>query len=329
MDLRDTLYARLDMAREPYMRIHKRPVGPKTAERLFLHYIELSEFQDPQAMYEAGSAAAEAMLAGTHFNSEMRSDLVYAAATAWQYALELQTERAADNAEARGREPDRTAEFRIAAAMSRIPILEDLVDKKPTKDTLRNAQRLQLMVTQEAVAQLESAQEAGWQARAGNYLGLCNELLAICATDRLQSARIIAFPSNARADSGYPYPKQTHDIQILSFDGPVIRQVTPLESKNRLRPGHSMRYEAALLGGEQHLLASGLTHGEAVHLMTAEADGHELSSEDTRSLSEITDSVIHVVRHWHRAKDFGRHCLNNTECRIAPRPVMSGEVLSA
>lgn len=329
MEAQNTPFTRLDAAREPYMRIHKRPVGPKTAERLFLHYRELSEFQDSQAMYEAGSAAAEAMLSGTHFDTDTRKELVLAAEECWQFALQLELERAAASAYRRETTPDRTREFRIVTALSRIPILEDLVDRKPTKSSLKKAQLQQLDITEQAVAELESARDAQYEGRAGTYLGVCNEMLAIAATDRLLSSRIIAFPSTARADHGYPYPEQTHDIQILGFHGQNIRQVTPLEAKNQLRPRHSMRYEAALLGGQQHLLGAGLTHREAVDLMINEAQGAVLTEDDRQRLTGITDSVIHVIRHWHRAEDFGRHCLKSAECRVVPQQRRIEKQLSA
>lgn len=65
--------------REKYMLIHKKPVGPRTAEKLFSLYQCLSETQEPQKMYSAGWAAAEAGLVGVHMTADKRCTYIEAA----------------------------------------------------------------------------------------------------------------------------------------------------------------------------------------------------------------------------------------------------------
>lgn len=311
-------YIALDRVRDTYLRIHKKPVGPKTAERLFSHFVELSQFEDSQALYEAGSAACESALFGTLDSTPVRLERLEAADSCLEKARSLEIKRSIGSASLKQTTPDRTRELRITTAQSRLPIYYDIINYgTPSKKGLVTARDKHIETMTTAANLLSQAKAAEHSGRAGSYIGLCFELLAIGGIDRLTSRRVTITPGFARSDIGYPYPQQTHDLQVIEFSDGNIGAITPLESKATLKVRHSMRYEAGLIGGWSHLLRSGISYEEAVSLLTHEAASTPLSGDEKDQLNMLTEAVIHTVRHYKRSSDYGRHCLNLTKCKIA------------
>lgn len=303
-------------ARDAYLRIHKRLVGPGTAEKLSFLYRELSQEQTPRGMYEAGWAAAEAAMTGTRLEPAERHYLVAAARDCWEYAARCETERAASSAYLKNTTPDRSTELRIINALAVTPLIEGIVRGRPDKQQRGAAYDALLGAAEEAAGELLIAHRHRMGGRVGNALGVVHEVNTLLLINRLLSSRIIALPSLARADSGRDYPEQTHDVQILNLNGNVIRDIVPLEVKSRLKGKFLERYEAALLSGRQHLLIhTPETAAETAAMLCRERAG-QASPDDLATLQTMTDAVIHVIRHHKRADDFGRHCADPRRCDL-------------
>ncbi len=305
----------LDTPYDTYHRIHKRFVGPATAERLVQLHESLTETQQPREMYAAGWAAAEASLVGIHYDLSERSRLAHAAEDCWEYALQLEQERAAKNGWLRDVWPDGTDQYRIASTLALAPIIEAIPKGIIPKRTLRSTYENLLTVAELNYNDMQTSIQADFSGRAASHQGVAYEQIASLGINRLMSSRIVSLPSLARSGSGFHYPKQTHDVMILNLDKNNIARATPTEVKSTLKIKVSNRYEAALFGGKATLGQSRENIGVALVAFRNELNGTQ-TDEERVLLETISNSLIHSIRHHHRAKEFGRHCLDLSECRL-------------
>ncbi len=309
-----------NQASERYMLIHKRPVGPKTAARLFFLYEELSEVQRPVEMYQAGWAAAEAGIVGTNQSSDWRHRAIEAGLDCWRYALILEQERAAEAAWRKGTYPSTFQSLRIESVLAMEPVLAQLPDGLPTKDTLDTSFNNLLSVARQNADNMQAELAGPQPGRVTNHIGLGFEFNSQLSFNRLKSRNLLALTTLARGDDGSIYPNETHDIQAIGFKHGNIDQITPIEVKSTLKGRHFDRYDAALIGGHRDLLiGDSLNLAQSVELFEREQAG-TASHEDLLLLDQMTDSVIHSLRHYLRSQESNdreeRHCRQRKKCAI-------------
>lgn len=317
MEQTNTLSRFDNKGRERYMLIHKRPVGPKTAERLFFLYEELSETQRPQEMYMAGWAVAEAGLMATRLDPETRHNYIASANDCWEYALQLEQERAAQKAWRKSTTPSTIETYRIAGALATIPVLEQIPYGKPSKQAVLKMHQDLLTIARSNADDMNTAKQYfGSDGRTSNHRGLGYEHIAQLSISRLHSARLIPVPSFARSDNGSYYPSQTHDLQVLNLNGGDINFVTPLEVKSKNLQKFYTRYqEVGLVFGTGMIDEGEAAVTKAVELFEAEHDG-TASPEDIAALDHLTESVVHSIRHFRRPERYGKHCLGAMRCLL-------------
>lgn len=308
-------YPQLDTPYDTYHRIHKKFVGPATAARLVELNESLTETQQPREMYAAGWAAAEASLVGVHFSLQERSRLAKNAQDCWEYALHLEQERSAKSAWQKDVWPDGSDQYRIASTLALAPIIEAIPQGIIPKRTLRACQDSLLSVAELNYSDMQIAISSAFHGRASNHQGVAYEQIASLGINRLMSSRIVSLSSLARSGTGFYYPKQTHDVMILNLDKNNIARVTPAEVKSTLKIKVSNRYEAALFGGKATLGEDRGMIGTALTAFRDELNG-TTSVEQLELLESISHSMIHSIRHHHRAEKFGRHCLDISTCQL-------------
>lgn len=305
-------------AHDAYFRIHKRLVGPKTANRLSFLYSELSKQQDSKSMFEAGWAAAEAAIVGEGLNPDDQQYLIEAMKSCWEYALVLERERAASTYRVyeTGYTPDRTGELRIATALAAYPVLSELSSGRPSKSAIKLYRSNLADVASIGLQELISSMQDGIEGRVGTYKGIANELIVLMLINRKESTRLLGIPSIARADSGKFYPEQTHDVQIIGMNGDKIVSIVPFEVKSRYRDRFSLRYDAALICGRDHLnIEKPIDVAELLALLIDDTEGSNNNSIDDY-LDQKSSIIIHMLRHHKRSKEFGKHCRNTDRCNI-------------
>ncbi|MEO5499616.1 MAG: hypothetical protein ABIR46_03890 [Candidatus Saccharimonadales bacterium] len=308
-------YPKLDTPYDTYHRIHKKFVGPATAPLLVELHDSLTEVQQPREMYAAGWAAAEASLVGEQFGLEERVKLARTAQDCWQYALQLEQERAANSAWLKGVWPDSTDQYRIASTLALAPIIEAIPGGIIPKRTLHTCQDSLLSVAELNYHDMQVAISSGITGRASSHLGVAYEQIAPLGINRLMSSRIVGLFSLARSGTGYYYPKQTHDVMVLNLEKNKITRVTPTEVKSTLKIKVSNRYDAALFGGKATLGKPREMIGTALDAFRDELNG-TVTVEQLELLESISHAIIHSIRHHHRAEKFGRHCLNMDTCKL-------------
>ncbi|HAC56331.1 TPA: hypothetical protein DCF80_02420 [Candidatus Saccharibacteria bacterium] len=305
-----------DDGRESYMLIHKRPVGPKTAERLFSLYEQYTRYHEYRMQYVAGWTALEASMVGTDLDATTRIQLVDAAKDSWEYALQLKQEHAANSAWYRGITPATVGEYRIATALATIGVFRELPLGKPSLDAIANMHSSMVNVMMMNDADMRTAQRHRLHGRAAEHKGLITEQLAMCAVNRLFSSRVIAIPSFARSDSGLHYPDQTHDIQILYMDRGKVTEFVPSEVKSR-RSGKAFdRYvRSGLVFGEEITQNGAFSLSTQVARFVAELND-TIEPYDEFMLKDVTDSVMHSIRHYKRPEVSGIHCRVKRRCTL-------------
>lgn len=302
--------------RERYMLIHKRPVGPKTAEGLFSLYEEMTETQEPRMLYMAGWAALEASWVGTHLEPETRIRFVDAAQESWEYALQLQQERAAESAWRKSTTPDTVGEYRIATALATIDVFRELPYGKPTLQSVADMHSRMVDIMLMNDHDMQAALRHGNTGRAYHHRGFAFELLSMCAVNRLFSTRLLATPAFARSDNGKYYPEQTHDVQYLYLDGGSVVDAVPNEVKTRLRTKFFERYVMTGLTDGVALTQNGhFSVSTQVYRLKAEIDD-TIAPYDEFMLQDVTDTVLHSIRHVKRADTAGIHCPGRENCTI-------------
>ncbi|HET7630429.1 MAG TPA: hypothetical protein VFK03_03580 [Candidatus Saccharimonadales bacterium] len=312
---RQTNRKTLRRAQERYLLIHKRPVGPKTAERLFFLYDELSRSDRPTELYTAGWAATEAGLVATDQADSWRQAMVEVGIDCWQSARTAEIERSTKTAERKGTHPSTFQRHRIEALLALAPALRQLPGGPPDKAALALSYDQLLNV---AETNFQATLDDRYARHFQNHYSLAFEFNSLLACNRLLSKRLLALPTLARADDGNVYPRETHDIQILSLSGADIDKTTPVEVKSTLKQEYFERYDAALIGGHRDLLLGDqLDIGQTLQLFRLEQLGVATATE-LAYLEQMTDSLIHSIRHYNRSKEFGRHCLEKA-CQIPRR----------
>lgn len=298
------------------MLIHKRPVGPKTAERLFSLYEELTKTQEPRTQYMAGWTALEASMVGTHLSQEARANLVDAAQESWEFALELQREYSAESAWRKNTIPSTIGEYRIATALMSVNVFRELPYGKPSLQTIANMHHdmVNLLVLNDV--EMRTARLNGNEGRAANHKGLAFELITMCALNRMYSSKLIATPSFARSDSGLYYPEQTHDVQCIYLKWGEVAEVVPSEVKSRLNGKFLARYvRSGLVSGEALTHHGQFSISKQVERFQAEVNG-TIEPYDEFMLQDVTDTVLHSIRHYKRPELAGMHCTDRRRCKF-------------
>lgn len=299
-----------------YEKMHKRFVGPKTANKLLGIYHDLADEESVDCLSAAGWAAAEAALVATDRPEEDRLGYLDNAVEVWDMAIG----RRREGNMARGLTEDYQdpALERIQLARLFAQLMEGMVKGDVTKEIRAKLyDDLLVMAAQNAVGLVEALRQ---QKEGGLHIGLAHEINAMLAVNRLQSPTLIAMPAIGRADSGRYHPEQTHDIDLLHLDWGQVNGVTTIESKARPKEKHYRRYEAAIVGGRIHLYTKNGTSPVDTVLLFLKEDKGQLTYEERDELEAMTDTLVHLARHQY-AKDpaVPPHCRDIERCELVPR----------
>lgn len=309
-----TKYSQLSSARDQYLRIHKHLVGPKTAEKLFFLYTQLVESSHPDQLIMAGWAAAESSLVAEGTPTVERLARLDLAEDAWHEAAE----RCKVIALTKSPDPNRSAELRITTNIVFVPTMKSLVTRRFDGETRQQCFDDLLQIAILNASEMHKAEMNHQPGRYGNHLGLAQEQISILAGNRLLSGRFLFMPSLARSGSGEHYPAKTHDLQGIHLRRGRVSKITPVEVK----AGMSISYDAPVISGKRHLGTSSLP--SLVRLLEAYGRERDRTADesDLALAQHSTESVMHLIKHFYREEELGRHCLRIEKCmqpQLIPR----------
>lgn len=293
-------------AYEKYLLLHKKLVGPKTAEKLFLLYEDLVTCPDGEFQRMAGWAAAEAALVATDKSIAERLAMLDLADNSW-HAAQLALR---DHAERRSTIPNRSSEMRVKTDRVFVPVLGSLITQTFNRQVRIRAFDELLALAVENGVELHDALRRGDKGTASNHLGLAHEQNTYLGGNRLLSGRIVFIPSLARSGNGSTYARKTHDVQVAYLRRGKLRFVVPYEVK----PSGSGKYDVPVVSANKHLGASDVSSiFTLLEAFMREREGVSSPAED-RLVTDATNNVIHLTQHYFRPDVLGAQCLIQT-CR--------------
>jgi hypothetical protein len=304
-------------AYDAYERIHKRLVGPKTADKLLWIHDELTAISlHTDYLTVAGWAAAEAALVATDRPQEDRLAYLDLASKSWNDAVACQRARNLDRGLTEDYQHANIGRLQLPSVF--LPLMEGMIRGDVSKQVRAKVyDNLLFLAAQNSVGLVDATKN---HRECGPHIGLGHEINAMLAVNRLQSPTLIAMPALARADSGRFHPQQTHDIDLLHLNWGEVTGVTTIESKARPKEKHYKRYEAAIVGGKIHLYTkNGVSPIDTVLLFLKEQDG-VITDEERTELEDMTDVIVHLARHQLADKpDIPPHCRDVARCDKVPR----------
>lgn len=242
-------------AYEKYMRMHKLCLGEKGSRELQIVAGDMAKEDDPLFLSSAASAYLEAGIIHAPQEHRERVDFADKAELLWSKALvyedwlqerqELSNEHETID--------DITASYRIATNIACMPMMRSMFNGNVTEDaidqSLEGLLRIGRMVNDEMAL-------TSWQDNPSDHsmwYGLSYELNTLIALLYKRDPRFIAIPSFHRAGTGYYYPDQTHDIELISQHYGSVRAIIPIEVKAKVRSRNRKRYRSLLVSGREHL----------------------------------------------------------------------------
>lgn len=278
-----------------YHLIHKKLVGPRTVGRLALHYVELTQSQSIERMYEAGWTAAEAAIISEGQPQQTRIGFLHDAEAAWEYAHQLCYERSSEK-----ERPCHDRMLRVETAAATLPVFRSIIEKRSSTMARETYHETVLDIATRSANLLEHSVTAktGHQ---GNYKGLGVEELAILALSRGRTGKLFATPSLARSDSGKHYPRETHDLQVFSFRRGKRQTITPIEVKSSKSPA---RYLSAVINARKHMgVRTPSDVGALVDLYRRDYyENTSLEPSEHQRLDSIKFSITELIKEYHHRR---------------------------
>jgi len=147
------------------------------------------------------------------------------------------------------------------------------------------------------------------------HIGLTHEKVTELMLNHQLRPWLIAVPTIARADTGYFYPNQTHDIQLIEAQRGKIVETTPIEVKSKAGTGTHARYDSVVISASRHLgRLSRRIPAQSVYLLLKEQQG-TLNEGESRQLEHVFKTVQHLeLHHVMQSEEVSAHCPGVYNC---------------
>lgn len=270
-----------------YLKMNKVLVGEKGAHELgeMAHELEDHGSKVPFIQHARAWMLIESSLAaGDSMSHADRSTMLQDATGALEHALKLTL--ADGNKLARYKD----CSLRMALAMAHIPLAQAIVNGDVDTESQRSVASDTSSIARTYIKHVPAQQRTG----------LTHEMLALGLLHAIEDPRYVALPSTLRGDSGIYNKTQTHDLSVIKQHFGEIRQVQPIEVKNRVINEHRERYWPTLLSGEDLLLRPDgtlQTHMTVLRALRAAREGR--ANEQQRALvSYATNALITTLSRY-------------------------------
>jgi hypothetical protein len=288
-------------AYESYQQMDKVLARRESIDDLVSVYESLKDEELPKYLAVAGWAAAEAAIMGTQLSSETRHRLLDGARGTWLQALVNQL--GVNNTYPYMRRA--ALPYRYGLDLASLPLLRGMVDGCVTEIQCEESFRSTLQIARLNREQRLSLREEGDFEAAKDHGGFSFELLCILAINRNLSPSKFALPAFARADSGYHWSDQCHDVLSIHQNWGVVRNAVPIEVKQRTKQIDRNRFKALLMRGDTYLRSGTLTADETLDVFDR---AYTLRGpEDIAAADAITDQVVGMIKEYSRGQVIDMH----------------------
>jgi hypothetical protein len=240
---------------DSYMNIHKVLVGRKGGRKLIEISNGLKNEWLPDYLDAAGWAAAEASLVCNDMPTAERMELMSTAEACWQQALTNQSELEQTRTQEVLCQDDK--ELRLALNLAFTPLMKAFVAGTITQKIREQTFADTLALAQLSAVQLELASKENNLQAVASHIGFGYECNAHLSWLYVNDSSYLSIPSSHRADSGYEYRSQTHDITIINLPENDSPQFYPAEVKAAASLRDRKRYKALIIRAKMHLAVQG------------------------------------------------------------------------
>ena len=280
---------------EQYLQMHKVIVGQQGAQKLESIHESLANETLPRYLSAAGWAATEAALIQADKPLSERQALLDEGLACWERALEKQKTL-------NGGGPDCLVEHsyphRIALDIAVMPLLKHMIKGEVPSDVRRSVFRDCLNIAQSNAVYIDLMAKDGHIEALNDYLGLGYECNALLAFNLRCSRGWFVVPSMARADSGYYYRQQTHDLLVVHHRNGQLLNTTPVEIKATATARDRERYKALIVRGKMHLSIQG-GHKPQDTLRAIEAVFEDRATrQEENTVGEVSSRMVEMVRDY-------------------------------
>jgi len=279
---------------DDYFRMHKVLVGEGGAKKLIEIGNELQDEVMPEYLNVAGWSFAEAALAQQNATAVSRVELIERAEEVWTRAMVSQLQLA--DLEQTGNRMEVSAPHRLALNLAFTPLMKSIVVGNVTRGVRERTVEDVLALGNINAKLMAEALESGDKHAPGEFIGLLHEENALLTMLHMDDPHYVPLPAPARADSGYYYPEQTHDIWLVNQHWGRIKKILPIEIKSAASVHDKQRYKALIIRGKMHLAVEGKYDPRFTLAAFEKAAHHEADTEAWRIVEHATYTVRDLLR---------------------------------
>jgi len=234
-----------------YLLMHKMSPGEGGARRLEAMAGVLSAETDPLFLSAAASAYLESGIVRDSLDVTSKLVLAGKAEMLWEQALRNESTLGDVN------QSENDAQYRIAMNLACLPMVRAMFTGDVMPEVIDESIEKLIGIGDVCGAEEELDRSVGRIDSANMLVGVQHEINALISLMYRKDPRFIAIPSFHRAGTGYYYPEQTHDIELISQHYGKVRHILPIEVKARMSNRTAKRYRAMLVGARVHLGVGG------------------------------------------------------------------------
>lgn len=284
-------------AYDRYLRIPKGLIDQAGVDELQQLGAQLEQEVMPKYLDAAGWAYAEVGIASQSMSAVERVSLLSKAETLWERSLVNSLDISGRFGFRRQHGEDEA--HRIAVNLAFAPLMKSIAIGDVRQGVMRKTLQDVAEIAQDSKLLFEEAVNAGDFSAAAFHRGFLFEASALMALLYIDDPRYVPMPATARGDSGYYYPKQSHDISVINQHWGDIKKVIPLEIKSSPSRRANRRYRALVVPGRVRLSISEAGSSETVDAFYCFSKGNA-SMKQVAAIEQLSTQLREMLRLYQR-----------------------------
>lgn len=292
----------MNVAFNKYLHIHKVMVNDVGAEQLIAIGHSLEHERLPVYTNAAAWAYAESGMVIGQTDASRAMTLFHTADQLWRSTIQTQ-KKLIETDHGTTAEIEYALPIRTALTIAYLPLMKSLVVGNVTESVRQRTFADTLALGQQARVELELAKKGGHNTAVAEYAGFMHEVNGLLAMLYLNDPRYVPVPASARADTGYYYRDQTHDITLINHHFGRIKKIIPIEIKSSASLKQRQRYKALIIRGKMHLSVDETNDPRATLDAFAAVFDHHATQIQQERITTISLTVRHMLQLYQQGMD--------------------------
>ncbi len=188
---------------------------------------------------------------------------------------------------------------RLALDLAFAPLMKSIVVGNVREDAMRQTLLDVAEIARDSRVSLARAEERDDEMTIAFHRGFLFEASALMALLYMEDPRYVPLPATARGDTGYYYPKQTHDISIINQHWGEIRKIIPVEIKSTPSRRANRRYNALVVPGRVRLSVSDAGSSDTADAFYDLVNGNA-TAEQHIAIEQLSTQLREMLRLYQR-----------------------------